>query len=86
MQLDMTPFTTRAKRKAVSPRGIKPYIYDLLSVVVHKGEINSGHYISYARKDGQWFQFDDNVVTLASEKQVLAAQAYMLFYIIRTLN
>jgi ubiquitin carboxyl-terminal hydrolase 22/27/51 len=58
MQLDMTPFTTRAKRKgklseAEKAKGFKPYIYDLLSVVVHKGEINSGHYIIYARENGQ---------------------------------
>ena len=86
----MTPFTTRAKRKPQAPsssgRKGKPYVYDLLSVVVHKGEINSGHYISFCRENGQWFQFNDSVVTLATEKQVLAAQAYLLVYIIRTLN
>jgi ubiquitin carboxyl-terminal hydrolase 22/27/51 len=106
----MTPYTTRAKRKAKEggeTRSHKPYVYDLLSVVVHKGEINSGHYISYCRENGQvcgphnlifltiffltcvfrqWFQFDDSMVTLATEKQVLAAQAYLLVYIIRTLS
>lgn len=101
----MTQFTTRAKRKANGERDLrKPHMYDLLSVVVHKGEINSGHYISYCRENGQvcfsgagsrlgesaadgnqWFQFDDSVVTLATERQVLAAQAYLLVYIIRTL-
>jgi ubiquitin carboxyl-terminal hydrolase 22/27/51 len=53
----MTPFTTRAKRKAKEgdkeSRPVKPYIYDLLSVVVHKGEINTGHYSSYCRENGQ---------------------------------
>lgn len=58
MELDMTPFTTRAKRKgkpteAERVKGFKPYVYDLLSVVVHKGEINSGHYINFAREGGQ---------------------------------
>jgi ubiquitin carboxyl-terminal hydrolase 22/27/51 len=54
----MTPFTTRAKRKAkvngdsVSSKS-RTYIYDLINVVVHKGEINSGHYISYCRDNGQ---------------------------------
>ncbi|KAA8913921.1 hypothetical protein FN846DRAFT_897065 [Sphaerosporella brunnea] len=89
LELDMTPYTTRAKRKAKEggePRSHKPYVYDLLSVVVHKGEINSGHYISYCRENGQWFQFDDSMVTLVMEKQVLAAQAYLLVYIIRTLS
>ncbi|KAI5855442.1 hypothetical protein BZA05DRAFT_443093 [Tricharina praecox] len=87
LELDMTPYTTRAKRKSgQESRSFKPYVYDLLSVVVHKGEINSGHYISYCRENGQWFQFDDSMVTLATEKQVLAAQAYLLVYIIRTFN
>ncbi|KAF8250268.1 cysteine proteinase [Wilcoxina mikolae CBS 423.85] len=90
LELDMTPFTTRAKRKAKEgekeSKPVKPYIYDLLSVVVHKGEINTGHYSSYCRENGQWFQFDDSMVTLATEKQVLAAQAYLLVYIIRTLS
>ncbi|KAI5806273.1 hypothetical protein EDC01DRAFT_639370, partial [Geopyxis carbonaria] len=94
MHLDMTPYTGRARRKPAAAsaedpqpaaRSSKPFKYDLLSVVVHKGEINSGHYISYARHGGQWFQFDDSMVTLATEKQVLATQAYLLFYITRTL-
>lgn len=64
MQLDMTPYTTRARQKTVSklaPDGISKitsrpsglYLYDLLSVVVHKGQISSGHYVSYSRENGQ---------------------------------
>lgn len=54
LELDMTPYTTRAKRKTgQDTRSFKPYVYDLISVVVHKGEINSGHYISYCRENGQ---------------------------------
>lgn len=68
LQLDIAPFTTKAKRKpslvtangdsgptAVAGTGLstKNCVYDLLSVVVHKGEINSGHYVSYAREGTQ---------------------------------
>lgn len=35
---------------------------------------------------GQWFRFDDSMVTLASEKEVLGVQAYLLFYIVRNLS
>lgn len=28
-------------------------MYDLLSVVVHMGQISSGHYVSYSRENGQ---------------------------------
>lgn len=64
MQLDMTPYTTRARRKTISklaPDGVSKitsrlsglYLYDLLSVVVHKGQLTSGHYVSYSRENGQ---------------------------------
>lgn len=34
----------------------------------------------------KWFRFDDSMVTLATEKDVLSAKAYLLFYIIRSLS
>ena len=63
-----------------------PGWYDLSAVVVHLGKINAGHYVCYCRRNDQWFKFDDNKVTLASEAQVLQAEAYMLFYVIRNLG
>lgn len=33
----------------------------------------------------QWFRFNDHKVQLASVSEVLGAQAYLLFYIVRTL-
>lgn len=33
----------------------------------------------------QWFKFNDHKVELASVSEVLGAQAYLLFYIIRSL-
>jgi ubiquitin carboxyl-terminal hydrolase 22/27/51 len=56
------------------------------SVVVHKGKIDSGHYISYSREGDDWFMFDDSKVVLASEKEVLAAEAYLLFYMVQALE
>lgn len=63
-----------------------PGWYDLNAVVVHHGKMNAGHYICFCRRDEQWFKFDDSKVTLASEAQVLQAEAYMLFYIVRNLG
>ena len=50
------------------------------------GKMDAGHYICYCRRDGQWFKFDDSKVTVASEKTVLDADAYLLFYLIRSLS
>ena len=55
MTLDMTPYTAQASRKeSDSTRGNPSYIYDLLTVVVHIGKMETGHYISYSKsQDGQ---------------------------------
>ena len=54
--------------------------FELSSVIVHKGKIDSGHYVSYYREGDDWFMFDDSKVILVSEAEVLAAEAYLLFY------
>ncbi|GAB1739930.1 hypothetical protein NU219Hw_g4861t1 [Hortaea werneckii] len=58
-------------------------LYELSSVIVHKGKIDNGHYISFSRQGGEWFRFDDSMVVQVSESEVLGAEAYMLFYIAR---
>jgi uncharacterized UBP type Zn finger protein len=55
------------------------WLYSLFAVVVHKGDIQGGHYITYVRCGGSWFCCDDAWVTLVEESEVAAAQAYMLF-------
>ena len=66
--------------KATSdPPKIDP-IYTLSSVIVHKGKIDSGHYISYSRQGEEWFRFDDSMVVRVEEREVLGCEAYMLFY------
>lgn len=59
-------------------------VYELNSVVVHKGKIDNGHYVNYSRQGGEWFRFDDSMVVQVDERDVLGAEAYMLFYVART--
>lgn len=56
-------------------------LYELYAVIVHKGTLDSGHYIVYIRSGIQWYRADDKVVTPVTETEVLYAQAYILFYI-----
>ncbi|MCJ1250273.1 hypothetical protein MMC30_007499 [Trapelia coarctata] len=100
LQLDMTPYTARTHRKKqkalaqglpsqgpyspFTPRS--PCWYELSTVVVHIGKLDGGHYICYCKRDGQWFKFNDSKVTLATEAQVLGAEAYLLFYILKNLG
>ncbi|KAH6614738.1 ubiquitin carboxyl-terminal hydrolase-like protein [Chaetomium sp. MPI-SDFR-AT-0129] len=60
--------------------------YDLLSVVVHVGEIDTGHYVTYCRVGDQWFAFNDHRVELAQKSDVLNAKPYLLFYVVRSLS
>jgi ubiquitin carboxyl-terminal hydrolase 7 len=56
-KLDLTSFAPNAG------------IYILYAVVVHSGDVNSGHYYAHIRPNLEqgWFKFDDDVVTPCSE-------------------
>lgn len=101
MSIDLLPYASKpktAKNKAeangtangsesVDERCmvIRP-VYELSSVVVHKGKMDNGHYIGYARVGDEWFMFDDSKVVLVEEADVLSSEAYMLFYVIRQIE
>lgn len=56
-------------------------IYDLVSVAVHLGELKSGHYVAYTKKDdGMWYLMDDARVSRVSKAEVLQQEAYILTY------
>ena len=98
----MAPYTTREHNRNKKKKDLEietsssalfspttprsPGWYDLSTVVVHIGKMDAGHYLCYCRHDDQWFKFNDSKVTLATEQQVLNADAYLLFYIIRSLG
>lgn len=65
------------------------YTYKLSSVVVHLGDIMSGHFVTYRRspmtvkgerRTDRWICCSDTAVTRAELDDVLSCQAYMLFY------
>ncbi|EJT75239.1 hypothetical protein GGTG_05176 [Gaeumannomyces tritici R3-111a-1] len=87
LSLNMFPYTNRG-RSGDSKENYelaRSCTYDLLGVVVHVGEIDTGHYTSYCRVGDQWFVFNDHKVEMAAKSDVLSAKAYLLFYIIRSL-
>ncbi|XP_055713493.1 ubiquitin carboxyl-terminal hydrolase 30 homolog [Phlebotomus papatasi] len=59
-------------------------LYRLLAVVVHSGEANSGHYVTYRRgalrNAHKWYFTSDTVVREVSIDEVLSVPAYLLFY------
>ncbi|XP_050422986.1 ubiquitin carboxyl-terminal hydrolase 22-like [Adelges cooleyi] len=55
-------------------------VYKLYSVICHEGQLNGGHYLSYVRHLGRWYQCNDNVVRIVELDDVLRSPAYLLFY------
>jgi ubiquitin C-terminal hydrolase len=39
------------------------YLYDLYGVVNHYGTMGGGHYTSYIKSMGDWFDYNDSSVT-----------------------
>ncbi|KAF7661987.1 hypothetical protein LDENG_00248600 [Lucifuga dentata] len=66
------------------------YLFQLMAVLVHHGDMHSGHFITYRRSppsthssssfSSQWIWVSDDSVRKASLQEVLSSNAYMLFY------
>ena len=57
--------------------------YELFAVVSHVGtSLHTGHYVAYIRQGprGSWYKCDDDKVMKVSSAEVLATEAYLLFY------
>ncbi|PYH46855.1 putative ubiquitin C-terminal hydrolase Ubp8 [Aspergillus saccharolyticus JOP 1030-1] len=81
LSINMLPYTTNPNSKVDKAR----FMYDLSSAVVHKGKLDSGHYYVYCRQGDEWMLFNDDQVTPVTEADVLNADAYLLFYNLRSL-
>ncbi|XP_006894891.1 PREDICTED: ubiquitin carboxyl-terminal hydrolase 30 [Elephantulus edwardii] len=66
------------------------YLFRLMAVVVHHGDMHSGHFVTYRRSppspknplstSNQWLWVSDDSVRKASLQEVLSSSAYLLFY------
>ncbi|ONK76708.1 uncharacterized protein A4U43_C03F31300 [Asparagus officinalis] len=59
--------------------------FELFAMISHSGKLEAGHYITYLRLNNQWFKCDDAWIVHVTENTVRASQAYMLFYVQKTL-
>ncbi|XP_051923740.1 ubiquitin carboxyl-terminal hydrolase 30 [Hippocampus zosterae] len=70
--------------------GFTEYLFQLTAVLVHHGDMHSGHFVTYRRSPSppcssspyisQWLWVSDDSVRKASLHEVLSSNAYMLFY------
>ncbi|EPQ27415.1 uncharacterized protein PFL1_04953 [Pseudozyma flocculosa PF-1] len=86
--LDVRQFSTAVVRGETARLNPDPeaYLYDLFTVVVHVGSMNTGHYTNFSKWRDQWYRFDDDKVTPAKVSDVLSARAYQLCYQRRSLK
>ncbi|XP_068167746.1 ubiquitin carboxyl-terminal hydrolase 30 isoform X2 [Antennarius striatus] len=67
------------------------YLFQLTAVLVHHGDMHSGHFITYRRSpssphklsqpfSSQWLWVSDDSIRKATLHEVLSSNAYMLFY------
>eukprot|EP01080_Neovahlkampfia_damariscottae_P012582 gene12582-6402_t len=54
--------------------------YNLISVINHHGSILGGHYTCYSKHQDSWYLCNDASISIASVKEVLSSEAYVLFY------
>src|SRR2546423_4560752 len=70
----MRPYTSHTLSNTPDKRDCT---YDLYAIVSHVGDnIHKGHYINYAKFNGEWFRFNDHIVEWVSEETVLNSKAY----------
>ncbi|KAF6158092.1 hypothetical protein GIB67_014886 [Kingdonia uniflora] len=77
-------FAFGGDEKDISPSEL-PSNFELFALVTHSGKLEAGHYVTYLRLDNQWYKCDDAWITQVNENIVRAAQAYMMFYVQKTL-
>uniref|UniRef100_A0A3P8U8J9 Ubiquitin carboxyl-terminal hydrolase n=1 Tax=Amphiprion percula TaxID=161767 RepID=A0A3P8U8J9_AMPPE len=75
---------------SIFPSSSTEYLFQLTAVLVHHGDMHSGHFITYRRSppsprssspfSSQWLWVSDDSVRKTSLHEVLSSNAYMLFY------
>ena len=74
--------TTVINKQKQIPEDKHKLIYDLYGVVNHSGSVGFGHYTASCKnfKTGQWFEFNDSIVSVIEESDIVSDYAYVLFY------
>lgn len=54
--------------------------YSLKGVIIHQGNLNDGHYISYGFIDDDCICFNDEIIKKVKVKEMYSNQSYLLFY------
>jgi ubiquitin C-terminal hydrolase len=55
--------------------------YEVFAIAVHLGHsIELGHYVAFVKRNGRWFECNDESVCEVKERAALSKNAYLVFY------
>lgn len=75
--LDMTPYIERGLLHSENQK----VLYRLKAIVIHVGpNLRGGHYYAEAKRNNQWFRFNDDKVTKLASDQISRESAYLAFF------
>eukprot|EP01060_Flectonema_neradi_P026792 TRINITY_DN3611_c0_g1_i1.p1 TRINITY_DN3611_c0_g1~~TRINITY_DN3611_c0_g1_i1.p1 ORF type:complete len:1337 (+),score=251.81 TRINITY_DN3611_c0_g1_i1:62-4072(+) len=75
LDLDLSSYAAKPSSSDVTPFSpTEDMKYSLLSVLVHSGDFNAGHYYAFIRPQltGPWYRYDDERVIRVSERDALS--------------
>lgn len=74
LELDLRPF--------VVGYNSSDFLYDLVGICAHSGNVHNGHYTAFVKKNTNWYFCNDELIQLVeNEKYLKLAEAYCLFYV-----
>lgn len=75
---NITPYISNCSKRVNNSN----FVYDLISVINHVGNINGGHFYSFVKSitDNNWYCADDDNITKINNDVIVSANAYLLFY------
>ena len=54
--------------------------FELIASISHVGSVNSGHYVAFCKRQGDWFKFNDESVQRCNGNEVISRNSYVIFY------
>jgi len=54
--------------------------YELFGIINHDGNMYGGHYYSFIKKQGMWYNVDDELISVIPFERVVSSSNYCLFY------
>ena len=55
--------------------------FDLVATISHVGSVTTGHYVSFCKRRGLWFELNDRNVKRRNVSEIISRNTYIVFYL-----